>query len=117
MASMPRIARAIPKGPVTTPADPIPVIACVHWLAGAGTLVDEDVYALAIAWTQDAVEIRWAGNDNHTDRTDWLPAAHIRRPGQERQPDDFPRKDDAEYVPLSQSERPAPSHHKSGTSV
>jgi len=110
MSAIPRIVRAIPKGTVITPDEPIPVIACLHWLRGSGTLIDEDIHALAIAWTPDAVEIRWAGDEGHTDRTDWIPATHVRRPGEERRPDDVPRRGEVTYISLTESERPPPQH-------
>jgi hypothetical protein len=74
MPSVPRIARAIPKGPITRPELSIPVVARLHWANGQ----DIDVLATVIAWTHDAVEIRWemAGIAR---RTDWIPATHVRR--------------------------------------
>jgi hypothetical protein len=78
MSGIPRIARAVPRGNITRPEAGIPVVARLHWANGQ----DIDVLALAIAWTQDAVEISWemAGVAH---RTDWVPAAHIRRTPEE----------------------------------
>jgi hypothetical protein len=82
MPSIPRIARAVPKGTVIRPEMGIPVIARLHWANGQ----DMDVLAIAIAWTKDAVEISWemAGIAH---RTDWIPAAHVRRTPEEPPPD------------------------------
>lgn len=73
MPAVPRIARAIPHGPITRPELGIPVIARLRWANGQ----DVDVAALAIAWTREAVEVRW---QNHGEsRTDWIPAGDVRR--------------------------------------
>jgi hypothetical protein len=74
MPSIPRIARAVPRGTITRPETGIPVVARLRWANGQ----DMDVLAIAIAWTQDAVEIGWemAGVEH---RTDWIPADHVRR--------------------------------------
>lgn len=75
LSTMPRIARAVPRGPVTRPDHAIPVIACIRWYDGS----DTDLPALANAWTQDAVEIAWEAPGLGL-RTDWIPAADVRRP-------------------------------------
>lgn len=73
MSAIPRIARAIPHGTITRPAAGIPVIARLHWANGQ----DTDVAALAIAWTREAVEVRWQNRDES--RSDWIPAGDVRR--------------------------------------
>lgn len=77
MSSVPRIARAVPKGPITRPDKGLAVIARLRWANGQ----DVDVEAVAIAWTRDAVEILWEQTAGEGQRQDWVPAAHIRRPG------------------------------------
>jgi len=76
MPSVPRIARAVPKGPVTRPGKGIPVIARLRWANGQ----DVDVQAVAIAWTSEAVEIEWEQSAGAGRRQDWVPAPHVRRP-------------------------------------
>lgn len=73
MSGVPRIARAVPQGPVTRPPKGIAVVARLRWAHGR----DVDVPAVAIAWTQEAVEIRWQNLGE--DRTDWIPARDVRR--------------------------------------
>ena len=73
MPAVPRIARAVPQGKIIRPADGIPVVARLRWAHGE----DEDVPAVAVAWTRDAVEIRWQNLDDV--RTDWIPAGDVRR--------------------------------------
>lgn len=73
MLSVPRIARALPHGPISRPETGLPVIARLRWASGQ----DEDVPAIAVAWTQDAVEIHWRHYDEP--RADWIPAADVRR--------------------------------------
>jgi hypothetical protein len=73
MSSVPRIARAIPHGAITRPEVGLPVVARLHWANGE----DIDVVAVAIAWTKDAVEVRWLNHDES--RTDWVPARDVRR--------------------------------------
>ena len=74
MATMPRIARAVPRGPVTKPEHGIPVIACIRWHDGR----DTDVPAIATAWTPEAVEITWDAPGLGL-RADWIPADDVRR--------------------------------------
>jgi hypothetical protein len=76
---MPRIARAIPRGPVSRPEHAIPVFACIRWYDGR----DTDVPAFATAWTSDAVEITWEAPGLGL-RTDWVPAADVRRTNEQR---------------------------------
>jgi hypothetical protein len=73
MPVVPRIARTLPRGPITRPAAGIPVIARLRWASGD----DTDVLALAMAWTREAVEIRW--DYQGTSHTDWIPAGDVRR--------------------------------------
>ena len=73
MSSVPRITRAIPHGTITRPELGIPVYARLRWANGQ----DVDVAAIAIAWTRDAVEIRWQNRDES--RTDWISADDVRR--------------------------------------
>jgi hypothetical protein len=81
MSVVPRIARAIPHGKITRPADGIPVVARLRWANGQ----DVDVPAVAIAWTRAAVEVRWQHRDEF--RTDWIPAGDVRRTMDEPRPD------------------------------
>jgi|tagenome__1003787_1003787.scaffolds.fasta_scaffold19033036_1 hypothetical protein len=81
MSAVPRIARAIPHGNITRPADGIPVVARLRWANGQ----DVDVVAVAIAWTREAVEVRWQNQDEF--RTDWIPAGDVRRTMEEPEPD------------------------------
>ena len=75
MAVMPRIRRAVPRGPITRPEAPgLPVFARLRWHDGR----DTDVPAIATAWTQDAVEITWDAPGIGL-RSDWIPAADVRR--------------------------------------
>lgn len=73
MSAVPRIARAIPHGSITRPEAGIPVVARLRWANGQ----DVDVVAVAIAWTREAVEVRWQNRDEF--RTDWIPAGDVRR--------------------------------------
>jgi hypothetical protein len=73
MVAVPRFARAVPTGPVSRPELGIPVVARLRWAHGN----DVDVPAVAIAWTQQAVEIRWQYQGDV--RTDWIPAGDVRR--------------------------------------
>jgi hypothetical protein len=82
---MPRIARAVPKGPISRPKPPgLPVFARLRWHDGR----DTDVAAIATAWTRDAVEITWEAPGLGL-RSDWIPAADVRRsaPELDQQPD------------------------------
>jgi hypothetical protein len=106
VTSVPRIQRQVPKGNVTQYEKPVPVIATLHWLS-LSTAIDEDVRAWAIASTADAVRVVWAGDDG--DRADWIPAEHVRHPGEPRVLDTFPRiGDQLEYISLDDSRRPRP---------
>ena len=80
MSTSVRIVRAVPSGPVTRPQTPIPVVATIHWHRGEVTEMD----ATAQAWTANAVQIEWRTNTGL--RTDWIPAQHVRRPGQPQVP-------------------------------
>jgi hypothetical protein len=58
MAVIPRIQRAVPRGPITRPEPPgLPVFVRLRWHNGR----DTDVPAIATAWTRDAVEIEVEG--------------------------------------------------------
>ena len=75
MPAMPRIAPAVPRGPITRPEPPgLPVFATLRWYDGR----DTDVPAIAIAWTRDAVEIAWEAPGLGL-RSDWVPAGDVRR--------------------------------------
>jgi hypothetical protein len=91
MSVVPRIARAIPHGPVIRPEVGLPVVACLRWANGA----DVEVLALATAWTQEAVEIRWV-NLNEV-RTDWVPAGDVCRSAEEQ-------KEDSDHPPSSRGQ-------------
>jgi hypothetical protein len=86
MPAVPRIRRATPKGIPTHPERGIPVIARIRWNHG----VDQDVPAVAIGWTSEAVEISWEMETGEGYRTDWVSANDIRRPG-EPAPDEEPQ--------------------------
>jgi len=75
MPSVPRIVRVAPRGAITRPAQGIPVMARLRWHHGA----EEDVPATATAWTRDAVEISWEVEPGTGLRSDWIPAADVRR--------------------------------------
>lgn len=76
MASAPRILRVMPRGAITRPEHGIPVFATVRWANGA----DQQVPALAVAWTREAVQVEWEAPGSGL-RADWLPARDIRRGG------------------------------------
>jgi len=78
LPTMPRIARAVPRGPVSRPDHAIPVYACIRWYDGR----DTEIPAFANAWTADAVEITWEAPGLGL-RTDWIPAGDVRRPNEE----------------------------------
>ena len=87
MPSTPRIVRAVPRGSISRPMHGIPVIAVLRWHVGQAT----EVPALAVAWTAEAVEIAWQVPSTGEMRSDWIPAADVRRPagagpGSDRQP-------------------------------
>jgi hypothetical protein len=105
MTSVPRITRYVPAGLITRAEKPEPVIACLHWLGRQRT--DEDVKAFAVAWTRHGVEVLWVG-DRDEERTDWIPAEHVRRVGQPRPPQTLPRPGKVEYIAVGESQRPAP---------
>jgi hypothetical protein len=86
MPDLPRIVRATPGGRITRPDKGIPVIATIRWHHG----VDQEVLAVAIAWTAQAVEIRWEMERGQGRRTDWVPARDIRREGAEPRPVNLP---------------------------
>jgi hypothetical protein len=73
--TMPRIARAIPKGSISRPEPPgLPVFARLRWHDGR----DTDVPAIATAWTREAVEITWEAPGIGL-RSDWIDARDVRR--------------------------------------
>ena len=76
MTTSVRIVRAVPSGPITRPNTPGPVLVTIHWHRGDITEMD----ATALAWTADAVEVEWRSHLGL--RCDWLPAQHVRRPGE-----------------------------------
>ena len=69
----PQIARVVPKGPVTRSIAGIRLVARLRWPDGRAI----DVPATAIAWTEDAVEIRWEYQGKV--RTDWVAVGDVRR--------------------------------------
>lgn len=77
MPTVPRIRRSLPTGPVTTAAEPIPVIATIRWHGGQTS----EEQALALAWTRTEVEVRWT-DPWGGEHDDWLEAADVRRPGE-----------------------------------
>ena len=78
MSNVPRIVRAAPRGPVSTPEEGIPVNVLIHWYSGETARIP----ATAVAWTHDAVEIQWQGPDLVM-RRDWVPAQDVLRPDAE----------------------------------
>ena len=79
MPTMPRIARAVPKGSISRPEPPgLPVFARLRWHDGR----DTDVPAIATAWTRDAVEITWDAPGLGL-RSDWIAAIDVRRSASE----------------------------------
>jgi hypothetical protein len=72
--AVPRIQRVVPQGPVTTAREPIPVVATIRWHGSEPS----DVLALAVAWTRQAVEIRWTDPWGAA-HTDWIDAGDVRR--------------------------------------
>ncbi len=86
MPQVPRIQRTIPNGPVTTAPYPVPVVGTIRWHDGAVT----EVPALAVAWTRDAVEVRWT-DPWGAEHTDWIEAVDVRRrPADPDDPDATP---------------------------
>jgi hypothetical protein len=85
MPSVPRIVRAVPKGPITRPPQGIPVIATIRWHHG----VEQDLPATAEAWTSEAVQITWE-EPNLGLQSDWIPARDVRRSGAAANPADVP---------------------------
>ena len=75
MPTIPRIARAIPQGPITEAAEPIQVVVCIRWHDGE----DTDVLAHAIAWTRTEVRVVWDAPAGMGRQTDWVPARDVRR--------------------------------------
>ena len=61
-------------GSVTQAKPPLPVLATIFWLDGFSL----DVPAIAVAWTNKAVEVVWEVPEGGMSR-DWLPAKDIRR--------------------------------------
>jgi hypothetical protein len=83
MPSTPRILRAVPEGEINRPPYPLPVLARIRWLSGEIM----DVPGTATAWTLDAVRVIWEW-PGHGFRSDWLPAADVRRTPSRRFPDE-----------------------------
>jgi hypothetical protein len=86
MPSVPRIVRAVPKGSITRPEQIRPVVATVRWHHG----LDQEVLAIATAWTRDAVEITWEIEVGKGFRSDWIPAGDVRRSMESPAPVDGP---------------------------
>lgn len=78
----------MPRGAITRPEHGIPVFATVRWVNGA----DQQVPALAVAWTREAVQVEWEAPGSGL-RADWLPARDIRRGGSPGRPADSPMDD------------------------
>lgn len=93
MQPVPRILRALPRGAVTRPAEGIQVLALLRWHDGR----DQEVDAVATAWTRGEVEITWEAPGIGL-RTDWVPAAFVRRPGN-------PPRADRDLIPRTTSDR------------
>ncbi len=74
MSRAPRIIRTVPSGPIVTADEPIPVTVRLRWHRGEVS----DSSALAVAWTSKAVQIDWITPSGDR-RTDWVPAADVRR--------------------------------------
>lgn len=75
MSSLPRIVRAVPHGPITRPEHVLPVVVRIRWHHG----VEQEAPAIATAWTKDAVQVSWEVTVGDGLRSDWIPAADVRR--------------------------------------
>jgi transcriptional regulator with XRE-family HTH domain len=82
MPTIPRIDRAVPHGDVTRAEQGLPVWALICWRDAAG-IREEEVPAIAVAWTREAVQVEWESR-SFGRQIDWLPAAYIWRQGQPR---------------------------------
>jgi transcriptional regulator with XRE-family HTH domain len=82
MPTIPRIDRAVPHGDVTRAEQGLPVWALICW-RDAGGIREEEVPAIAVAWTREAVQIEWESR-SFGRQVDWLPATYIWRQGQPR---------------------------------
>lgn len=74
MPQVPRIRRSMPSTSATRPQQPIPVVASIPWHSGEPT----EVEALAVAWTDQDVEIEWTTPWGDR-RRDWIAAAYVTR--------------------------------------
>lgn len=83
MPTMPRIDRAVPHGEITRPEQGLPVWALICWRTGGSGIREEEVPAIAVAWTREAVQIEWESK-SFGRQVDWLPASYIWRQGQPR---------------------------------
>jgi hypothetical protein len=72
--SVPGIVRTAPHGPITRPAQGIPVLARLRWQHGR----EQEIPVIATGWTRDAVEIIWEVRVGDL-RSDWIPATDVRR--------------------------------------
>ncbi len=78
MSVMPRIRRAsFDPDQVFRTDNPIPVIAGLRWIYGKHWGEPQDTEALAVVWTQTAVEIEWTWNGETF--LDWIDAQDVRR--------------------------------------
>ena len=94
MPTIPRIVRAVPRGSITRPEPPgLPVMASIRWHDDR----DQDVPAIATAWTPVAVEITWDWPHLGL-RSSWIPAEDVRRT----------------VDPTGQPAQPAPGQPRSG---
>jgi hypothetical protein len=75
MTSVPRIVRAVPKGAITRPEQVLPVRVTIHWHHGE----DQEVLAIATAWTRDAVQVSWEAEIGKGFQSDWVPVSDVRR--------------------------------------
>ena len=73
-------------GTITRYPQGISIIATIRWHHG----VDQEVDATAVAWTRDAVEVRWEMAPGEGLRADWIPAHDVRRPGEPRKVVELP---------------------------
>jgi hypothetical protein len=74
----PPIGRVEPSGHVTRVEQGLPIVVTIRWDDGQVTEAPGTVYA----WTRTEVQVNWHPPAPWpSPRTDWVPAADVRRPG------------------------------------
>ena len=66
----PHIRRTRPRTPIVRPRQALPVIATLHWLDGSDWKEDTTIEGLALAWSDESVQVEWVWNDKP--RLDWM---------------------------------------------